>query len=173
MKRSPIRRSPRSQDMSQQPSGSLPAGTNIVAQQTTPIAAGVSTLPASSSATGTNFGLSTASATTTTLPTVTTPSASKGQTSSSITGTSYAVSPASATKPTNTASGQYSSASFYNQQIFAENNKRPAILPALPNLNTVSSTQMESLQSQINALQAQLVDAQRALSAAFNSSATT
>ena len=173
MKRSPVRRSPRSQDMSQQPSGSLPAGTNIVAQQTTPIAAGVSTLPASSSAAGTNFGLSTASATTTTLPTVTTPSASKGQTSSSITGTSYAVSPASATKPTNTASGQYSSASAYNQQIFAENNKRPAILPALPNFNTVSSTQMESLQSQINALQAQLVDAQRALSAAFNSSATT
>ena len=46
-------------------------------------------------------------------------------------------------------------------------------MPALPNLNTVSSTQMESLQSQINALQAQLVDAQRALTAALNSSATT
>ncbi|XP_065361998.1 uncharacterized protein LOC135955572 [Calliphora vicina] len=143
--------------MSQPSSGSSPAGTKIVSQQVAPSVAGVSSLPASSHVAGTSLTPSAAGVppqnvstidVTTNQPIVIAPSVAGVPTSSTAAGTTYAIA-------TTVANVQH------NQQNFAENN-----------LSSSAQLNLEGLQSQINILQAQLLNAQRALSIATNANST-
>ncbi|XP_065356291.1 uncharacterized protein LOC135950688 [Calliphora vicina] len=143
--------------MSQPSSGSSPAGTKIVSQEVAPSVAGVSSLPASSHIAGTSLTPSAAVVppqnvstidVTTNQPIVIAPSVAGVPTSSTAAGTTYAIA-------TTVANVQH------NQQHFAENN-----------LSSSAQLNLEGLQSQINILKAQLLNAQRALSIATNANST-
>ena len=164
MQRSPVRKSPRLQStMGQSANGSPSAGTKTASQQPTP--AGVSFLPASSSAAGT------------TLTRPVTPSATQTVSTHTLQTTQIAPSVAGV-PPSSTAAGTTcatTNAAFAvgkqpNQEIFSENNRSSAAPPPLPQSD--SGISLEGLQSQINVLQAQLMNAQRALSITLNSNAT-
>ena len=169
MQRSPLRKCTRLQSASSQNNtGSLSAGTYLPSQQLAPTAAGAPLLPASSSAAKTatplvpekiNVSKNTANMN---EQIVSVSAADGALTGSTAAGTSSDVATTSIA-----ASNMTTDTVQRNQQNFVEKICASTRQQQLPQTNPAIN--LEGLQSQINALQVQLLTAQKALSIALNS----